>query len=1017
MSTLVDLYKQHEGKVTDKWELYLREYERLFFPYREQSISMLEIGIQNGGSLEIWSQYFSNAKKIVGCDIDQSCRDLVFSDPRISVVVGDACAEETKNKITEKARSFDLIIDDGSHRSTDIITTFLKYFPLLRKGGVFIVEDLHCGYWQDFEGGLFYPYSSISFFKTLADLINREHWGITKTPTSLISGFQKKYDIAADEKSLSEIHSIEFINSLCVIKKEAQLNNKLGKRVVVGKHDDILHGPIAVSGKSNKATSQSSNAWTVMEISPAEHYEGLNQALTERDGEITNLNHTVEDVRSSRSWQITAPVRFIGYQLRRVRQVFRLIKPAIRKGGGLKNTTAKAFQLYRREGIAGIRLGFRWVASADRFFSIERSEENNLDQYLVEPPKYVPRIALDAAPFEKVARVIAFYLPQFHPIPENDEWWGKGFTEWTNVKPAKPQFEGHYQPHIPDDFLGYYDLRDTSVMLKQIELAKQYGIEGFCFYTYWFSSHRLLETPVDNYLADTSLDLPFCICWANENWSRRWDGMDQDLLIEQNYSPEDDLAFITHISKYLRDDRYIRVEGKPLLIVYRPNLFPDMKATVKRWRNWCRVNGVGEIYLAYQQSFEAVDPAQYGLDAAIEFPPNNSGVPNITSSIKPISSDFTGSVFDWNALVEWSRDYVQPEYTLFRGVSPSWDNTARRKRNGTILLNSSPRGYQEWLFNAIEDTQKRFANTDQRLIFVNAWNEWAEGAHLEPDQAYGYAYLEATRLAQVRSNVIRFRETKQSGKLAIIIHGYYIDVLEQLLNCLPASIKTNAVLFITTVEEHADAVKKLAAATEIPHQVMVLENHGRDVLPFLKVLRAIEGLGFSHVLKLHTKKSLHRDDGSRWRDDLYDKLLDPRLADQVRPYFAAHPEVGLIGPAGYIAPISYYWGFNRHHVENLSRRLGIAKLCVEEQQFIAGTMFYARFDALKPLLQLALTDEDFEAEAGQVDGTLAHAIERAIALSAEAVDMGIVSSDRVIGSGESGGVRLEEFYRPDTKAN
>ena len=378
-------------------------------------------------------------------------------------------------------------------------------------------------------------------------------------------------------------------------------------------------------------------------------------------------------------------------------------------------------------------------------------------QYKVAEPQYIPRLTTDSTPFEMAVRVIAFYLPQFHAIPENDEWWGNGFTEWTNVKPAKPQFEGHYQPHIPDDFLGYYDLTHTSVMHKQIELAKQYGVGGFCFYTYWFSGKRLLEKPLDSYLNNTSLDFPFCICWANENWTRRWDGLEQDILIAQNYSENDDIDFIASMSKYLRDVRYIRINGKPLVLVYRPNLFPNMQETVKRWRNWCKEHGIGDIFIAYPQSFENVDPAVYGLDAAIEFPPVNSNPPNITDKVAGTVADFNSMVFDWREFVKRSEGYSKPDYKIFRGVCPSWDNTARKKNQGTVFYNSCPKLFEKWMINAFQDTVNRFDNPEERIVFVNAWNEWAEGAHLEPDQRYGYAWLAALRQAHCKTPLWRRR--------------------------------------------------------------------------------------------------------------------------------------------------------------------------------------------------------------------------------------------------------------------
>ena len=347
-------------------------------------------------------------------------------------------------------------------------------------------------------------------------------------------------------------------------------------------------------------------------------------------------------------------------------------------------------------------------------------------------------------PPEPAARVIAFYLPQYHPIPENDRWWGKGFTEWTNVVRAKPQFPGHYQPHLPGE-LGFYDLRVPEIQHRQAELARLHGVEGFCYYLYWFGGTTLLERPLRQMLGDPTLDMPFCLCWANENWTRRWDGLERDILIEQNHSAEDDLAFIAHVAEYLRDPRYIRVEGRPMLVVYRPKLLPDMKKTAQRWRDWCRAEGIGEIHLCMTASFENTDPEQYGLDAIIEFPPNNARPIDITSTMEPYDPDYSGRVYDWTVFPERAKTYPVPAYRTYRGVCTSWDNTARRANGATYFHGATPRGFREWLARAMKETRDRFNDPSSRLVFVNAWNEWAEGAHLEPDAHYGYAWLVAVR--------------------------------------------------------------------------------------------------------------------------------------------------------------------------------------------------------------------------------------------------------------------------------
>jgi len=612
------------------------------------------------------------------------------------------------------------------------------------------------------------------------------------------------------------------------------------------------------------------------------------------------------------------------------------------------------------------------------------TDQADLNIYEPAVAKYVPRLGQDVVPVKKAVRVIAFYLPQFHPIPENDAWWGKEFTEWTNVRPARPQFNGHYQPHVPDDFLGYYDLRDTTIMRKQIELAKQYGIEGFCFYTYWFTGTRLLETPVDNYLADATLDLPFCICWANENWSRRWDGLDNDLLMVQHYSDEDDIAFIAHMAKYLRDSRYIHIKGKPLLIVYRPNLFPSMKETARRWRSWCVENGLGDIYIAYVKSFEVSDPAVYGLDAAIEFPPNNSAPPDITEKINTRRPAFSGYVYDWRIFMQRSENHTPDSYPVLLGACPSWDNTARKKDRGTVFLNSCPGLFERLLVNVFAETIHRNAEMDGRLVFVNAWNEWAEGAHLEPDKRYGYGWLQAVR------NANQYALSLKQIKTAVIIHAHYPEILQEIMERMSWMGVEATTLYITTNQGKAAEIKEILARYPYKFSITTLPNRGRDVLPFLKILPKVLSDGAELVLKLHTKKSPHRIDGEKWRKEMFDSLLEKSFVTRTKLALLCDEKFGLSAPAEHFVPMSYYWGSNITNVEDLCKKMDWNNPIFDGAQFVAGTMFFAGRRLLTDLLAMGLLESDFDDESGQVDGTMAHAVERMIGFICHRQDYKII---------------------------
>lgn len=509
--------------------------------------------------------------------------------------------------------------------------------------------------------------------------------------------------------------------------------------------------------------------------------------------QIEVLSERLEAIEQSLSWKVTAPVRSLITMLVKFAATCGALtaKPATFVWSKLP-LSANAKDSFKSlvfgsfpKVLHGLSIYKDWVA-------YEQSRSVSASR-LLDLSEHPFKEELSAREFEQAlpgsifggasARLVAFYLPQFHPIAENDVWWGEGFTEWSNVRPALPQYEGHDQPRTPGE-LGYYDILDDGVMHRQIELAKSAGLEGFCFYFYWFAGKRLLEAPLERYLGDTSLDFPFCLCWANENWSRSWDGLENEILIAQKHSETDDINFIEYVSKYLLDERYIKVDGKPVLLVYRPSLLPDPFATATRWRDWCRENDVGEIYLVSTTSFDSCDPGIFGFDAATEFPPNNTSPESAQELAPRLQADFSGNIFDWRSIAARSADYLEPDYKLFRGVNPRWDNTARRDSASTIFVGSTPHAYQAWMERAILDTKRRFLDPSEQLIFINAWNEWAEGAYLEPDQSYGYAYLNATRQA-----LEKVAATTQASRRILLVahdahpHGAQYLIL-QLAKCL-----------------------------------------------------------------------------------------------------------------------------------------------------------------------------------------------------------------------------------------
>lgn len=363
-------------------------------------------------------------------------------------------------------------------------------------------------------------------------------------------------------------------------------------------------------------------------------------------------------------------------------------------------------------------------------------------------------------------KIIAFYLPQFHAIPENDQWWGKGFTEWVNIKASKPQFKGHDQPEIPLNS-NYYNLLDKNVQIQQAELAKRYGVFGFCYYHYWFEGKLLLEKPMENMLSDPEVDIPFCICWANETWARTWDGQEKSILIKQNYN-EDKKSWKSHFEyflPYFRDQRYIRHDDKPVLVIYKPQLITNCREMLDYWNELAIENGLNGLFLGYQHpsAFDG-DCEKLGFDFGIEFEPFytvREMKKELCGKGKKIKYALSNPV--WLKQKLWKKIFRKPniysydevwrrilqrspeKINLAPGAFPSWDNTPRKKNKADIFWGATPEKFYYYFSKQIEHARSVYRS---EFIFLNAWNEWAEGAHLEPDERFGYGYLEAIRDSQ-----------------------------------------------------------------------------------------------------------------------------------------------------------------------------------------------------------------------------------------------------------------------------
>lgn len=355
---------------------------------------------------------------------------------------------------------------------------------------------------------------------------------------------------------------------------------------------------------------------------------------------------------------------------------------------------------------------------------------------------------------EDDVKLFAYYLPQYYPDAHNNKWWGKGSTEWTNVSKAVPQYLSHYQPRLPGE-LGFYDLRVQENIYRQIELAEIYGIYGFCFYYYWFDGIRLLDLPFDNFVNDVTIDFPFFICWVNESWTRQWSSASEVPLIIQSKETDSYKKFIISCYKLFDKKNYFCINEKPVLNIYKPFNIPEVSTVIEYWRKFVFQKLKKDLYIiaciGYKEDYQA-DYLKMGFDAVNEFAPGPyiKYFKDITENKKFVCDEFYGKIYDYEDFVDNKKYFLAEKKKLFKAVTPMWDNTARKINKGMILDGASPELYKKWLKDIILYT-KTNKTIDDDIIFINAWNEWAEGAYLEPDLKWQYGYLEATKQAIIET--------------------------------------------------------------------------------------------------------------------------------------------------------------------------------------------------------------------------------------------------------------------------
>jgi|GEM_PF-307640 len=755
-----------------------------------------------------------------------------------------------------------------------------------------------------------------------------------------------------------------------LIKKNSELLDE--NTQLIKKNSELLDKNTSLFEKNKKLDTESIKMMEKNRILSDENINMINY--------INYKNNEIDSIKRSLSWKVTEPCRFlknktIQHLKKKNNQLFYKTLKSL-KNHGLKSTIKK-IQLYN--------------------YRKDKAKKYGIDEYstIMEKPLEIYKDYQKNRIFKEYStdiKTIAFYLPQFHQIKENDEWWGNGFTEWVNTKKAIQRFENHYQPRTPHKDIGFYDLSEVDTLKKQVNLAKQHGIYGFCFYYYWFSGKRLLEKPVDMLLKNKDIDINFCLCWANENWTRAWDGQDKEILIKQLYTEEDDKNFISDFKKYIDDRRYIKIDGRPVILVYNPGQIPNCEKTFNTWRINAREIGIGEILIFTCQTSnntaEILGIEEF-IDGEVEFPPHNMWFEFI--GIRDI--DLNGKeafIYDYSKLVEILKKIYDKNSNnkVLPGSMMEWDNSARRDNNWVTFYNYSLKSFYEWISLSMKRLRENHVE-NERLLFINAWNEWAEGTYLEPDKECGYSNINTLSKAlyelPLKDEPIIFNNNSyikddMDFRIAIQVHIFYIETIDDIVFELQ-KINFNFDCFISTSAEYKVNIIKekfsnLKNCTKLI--IDVYPNKGRDVFPFISQLKMIVSNNYKYCCHIHSKRTSKSSYGDYWRRYLFNHLFGSNNnVVNIIKYFENNQDIGLLFPETYPVLLKQSeWGGNKEGCQNLISKLNSEYKLPQIPIFPVGNMFWAKTDAIKGILDLNLDDIDFPIESGQLNSTIAHEIER-----------------------------------------